>query len=89
MMEIVRVNAAGQALRFAIALSLFAPVGDLAAEFRWQTATPESQGMSQGRLEGMKEKLAARGSKALLVAGQGVEQDHAAGDGAGWRETLR
>jgi CubicO group peptidase (beta-lactamase class C family) len=42
-------------------------VSGLGAEFTWQTATPESQGMSGERLRAMRESLAGRGTKALLV----------------------
>ena len=35
--------------------------------FEWQTASPESRGLSGARLEAMKDGLAARGTKALLV----------------------
>ncbi|HMJ90947.1 MAG TPA: serine hydrolase [Candidatus Acidoferrum sp.] len=35
--------------------------------FEWQTATPESQGMSASRLEALRENLAAHRTKALLV----------------------
>src|SRR5688500_18879417 len=36
-------------------------------QFEWETATPESQGMSGNKLESVKDDLAARKTKALLV----------------------
>src|SRR5262245_31010258 len=36
--------------------------------FEWKTAAPASQGMSAEKLEAMKERLAAKGTKAFLVA---------------------
>lgn len=36
-------------------------------QFEWQTATPESQGMSLKKLDSLKDSLAARNTKALLV----------------------
>lgn len=38
-----------------------------AAEFEWQRATPESQGMSSSRLDALKDDLAARATKDFLV----------------------
>ena len=38
-----------------------------AAQFEWGTARPESQGFSTEKLNSLKESLAARGTKALLV----------------------
>lgn len=38
-----------------------------AEEFNWQRATPESQGMSSARLDGLRDALAARGTKDFLV----------------------
>ncbi len=35
--------------------------------FRWQTASPESQGMSHSRLDALRDTLAAKGTRALLV----------------------
>jgi CubicO group peptidase (beta-lactamase class C family) len=35
--------------------------------FQWQTASPESQGMSSAKLDAMRQALAARGTKTLLV----------------------
>ena len=35
--------------------------------FEWQTAEPESQGMSSAKLEEMRASLAEGGTKALLV----------------------
>jgi CubicO group peptidase (beta-lactamase class C family) len=37
------------------------------APFEWQTATPESQGMSKEKLDALKDVMAARKTKALLV----------------------
>src|SRR6266705_865266 len=36
-------------------------------QFQWQTATPESQGLSSARLETIREWLASRQTKAFLV----------------------
>src|SRR5262245_22471704 len=35
--------------------------------FEWQTATPDSQGMSQAKLDALKENMAAHRTAALLV----------------------
>lgn len=35
--------------------------------FEWQTATPESQGMSSARLDALRDELAKRKTKAFLV----------------------
>ena len=37
------------------------------AEFQWQAASPESQGMSAAKLDAARQKLAKRGTKTLLV----------------------
>jgi CubicO group peptidase (beta-lactamase class C family) len=37
------------------------------SSFAWQTATPESQGMSKAKLDAIKEMLASRKTKAFLV----------------------
>lgn len=37
------------------------------SSFEWQTATPESQGMSSDKLDGMRQELAKRGTKTLLI----------------------
>src|SRR5262245_15073402 len=38
------------------------------SRFEWQTATAASQGMSAEKLEAMKERLIAKGTKGLLIA---------------------
>jgi CubicO group peptidase (beta-lactamase class C family) len=43
------------------------PPASAAAPFRWQTATPESQGMSGAKLDALRDVLAARQTKAFLV----------------------
>jgi len=43
------------------------PTVSRADEFRWETATPESQGMASPKLKALAESLAARGTKAFLV----------------------
>jgi hypothetical protein len=40
---------------------------DAAVQFAWQTATPESQGMSSAKLDALKEVIGARKTKAFLV----------------------
>ena len=57
---------------FIVSLSLFASVLLLGgacqiAAFSWETATPESQGMSSAKLKAMGRELAAKGTKAFLV----------------------
>src|SRR5215211_7060011 len=47
---------------------LLCHVGPLSAQqFEWQKATPESQGMSAARLDALKDDLAKRRTRALLV----------------------
>src|SRR5947209_4170909 len=48
-----------------LALGGTTPAG--AAPFDWQTATPESQGMSAARLDALRDELARRKTKAFLV----------------------
>ena len=43
------------------------PAADASNPFTWQTATPESQGMSRAKLDALKDSLAARNTKAFLV----------------------
>src|SRR5262245_20063489 len=38
-----------------------------AAPFEWQTATPESHGLSEQKIEALRERLAAHASKAFLL----------------------
>jgi len=59
-------------MRFALALAVFADglvvAQDSRAAWDWTTATPASQGLSGPKLEAFQKDLAARGTKALLLA---------------------
>ena len=48
-------------------LCALVPLGREAAAFEWRIATPESQGLSGERLRALKDGLAARGTRGLLV----------------------
>jgi CubicO group peptidase (beta-lactamase class C family) len=49
------------------ALFVVAPLRAEPKPFAWETATPESQGMSSAKLDALREALAAHGTKAFLV----------------------
>src|SRR5687767_10059990 len=50
-----------------IALLVLWTGSDLAQTFEWKVAAPDEAGMSAQRLDAMKESLAKRGTKSLLV----------------------
>ena len=50
-----------------IAWLLLSSASVLAQDFEWKVAAPAEVGMSGERLEALKESLARRGTKALLV----------------------
>src|SRR4051812_9888644 len=57
------------------AVLLFGGAGNswlCAAQFEWRTATPESQGMSPTQLEAIRERMAAKKTRAFLV----IRNDH-------------
>lgn len=56
-------------------------------KFRWKRAEPESMGMSAGALDEMKQALAEKGTKKLLV----IKQDHIVYEwyADGWKDSLR
>ena len=75
-------------LKFMIALLLCALVTPQSQEFQFQTASPESQGISSSKLDAAREILAQKGTKKLLIIrndrivyewyapGDGPEQKH-------------
>ena len=50
-----------------ILISVYITESSLAAQFMWKTAQPESQGFSVEKLKNLKESLAAKNTKALLI----------------------
>lgn len=57
----------GVAIRLALALTLSTGVSIYGGGFEWQAAPPAEQGMDAGRLESMRDALARRNTKALVV----------------------
>ena len=53
---------------FAMVVALGFASAQRAWSFEWQIATPTSQGLSDEKLNAMQERLAAKGTKALLIA---------------------
>ena len=48
-------------------LALCGQVSVAAEAFEWQTVSPASQGFSTGKLDALRDSLARRGTKALLI----------------------